>query len=121
MTLKSPRRANGVGCDSDALTEQEIVKAFIDLYNMNNSRFVEEYPNQTLTLRQGIEYNLVDGQIVFDLDKIDILHYTHKEITAYQIEIRDMMDKQMSSYPEGISGIPNRRWPIRAEAVMSSF
>ena len=87
--------------DSTPLTEQEIVKAFVDLYNMNNSRFVEEYPNQTLTLRQGIEYNLVDGQIVFDLDKIDILHYTHKEITAYQIEIRDMMDKQMSSYPEG--------------------
>jgi hypothetical protein len=87
--------------NSIPLTDQEIVKALIDLYNTNNSYLVEGYPNQTLTLKQGEQYNLVDGKIVFDLEKIDMLYYTHKDITNYQSEIRDLMDKQMTSYPEG--------------------
>ncbi|MDD4387622.1 MAG: hypothetical protein PHV87_00140 [Bacilli bacterium] len=87
--------------DATTLTNREIVKAFIDLYNMNNSYRLDTYPNQTLTLNQGIEYKLEKDEIVFDLEKIDMLFYSYKDITAYQIELRDLMDKQMSVYPEG--------------------
>jgi len=87
--------------DSSELSELDIVKAYIKLYNMNNAHKLEEYPTETLTLNLDQEYSIVDGEVVFDLSKIDMLHYTHEEITSYESQIQKLLDENMTSYPEG--------------------
>jgi hypothetical protein len=85
--------------DSTLLTDQEVAETFISLYNMKNSYQVPTYPVASLTLKDGVEYSTTSGSIVFDLDKIEDLHYTNSELDSFQVELIDLFDK-MDSYPD---------------------
>ncbi|HOH18152.1 MAG TPA: hypothetical protein PK087_02385, partial [Bacilli bacterium] len=84
---------------SVALTEQEIVATFIALYNNQHAYELSDYPNATLTLVDGEEYDSSSGSIVFDLTKIDELSYTHTELNNFQGELINLFTK-MGNYPE---------------------
>lgn len=75
--------------EGTALSEKQVVKMFIELYNMVNSSKYEG----TLALNEGVEYtnNLAEGKYIFDLEKIDLLHYTNREITIYESSIQKML------------------------------
>lgn len=86
--------------DGTALTKNEVVKLFIDLYNIVNISKVEDYPTQTLLLQEGTHYNLANGNIVFDLEEVDMLHYTNRQITSYESGIEKALNT-MDNYDEG--------------------
>lgn len=84
--------------EGNALDNKQIVKMFIELYNMvNSSKF-----NGTLALNEGVEYtyNLAEGKYNFDLEKIDLLHYTNREITIYESSIQKML-AEFDNYGSG--------------------
>lgn len=84
------------------LSELQIVQTFISLYNSANSHKVENYPASTYLLNQGTEYSVVDGKIVFDLEKIeDLLFYTYDEISSYDSLLQKQLNDNLSSYGSG--------------------
>ncbi len=55
----------------EELTREETIKAFIDLYNTLHSYKVEGYPDETLTLKEGVQYTInEDGHYVFHKEVI---------------------------------------------------
>jgi hypothetical protein len=55
----------------EELTREETIKAFIDLYNTLNSYKVTDYPTETLTLKEGVQYTIdADGHYVFHQEVI---------------------------------------------------
>ncbi|MDD4000857.1 MAG: hypothetical protein PHX62_08230, partial [Bacilli bacterium] len=82
------------------LTEQEIIKTFIDLYNSANAYKVEDYPESTLLLNLGVdaEYKLVEDKIVFNLENLDELFYTNSEISAFEPLILKELATTLKSY-----------------------
>ncbi len=87
--------------EGEDLSEQEIVKTFIDLYNTANSHKAENYPESSYILNDGEEYSIVNGKIVFDLEKIDDLFYTHNDILTYDSLIQKQLSDNLVSYGEG--------------------
>ncbi len=85
--------------DGNALTNNEAIMMFIELYNMVNITKVENYPTYTKMLNEGVEYTLEGSKIVFDLEKIDFLHYTNSEITSYESAIQKELAK-FNNYTE---------------------
>lgn len=91
------------------LTADDIMKAFIDLYNNRYSNKAKNYPNanplDNLVVREGVHYTLVDGKIVFNTTLVDeekeypqedknLFYYTKAEL--------DKLDKGIASYVEGL-------------------
>lgn len=79
----------------EELTREETIKAFIDLYNTLHSYKVEGYPDETLTLKEGVQYTInEDGHYVFHQEVIkdedgnvsdnpkNALLYTDEELKA---------------------------------------
>lgn len=87
--------------DGTPLSETEIVQTFINLYNSANSYKVENYPEASYLLNEGEEYNIVNGQVVFDLEKLDVLYYTHDEINSYEPAIQKRLADNLDSYGTG--------------------
>ena len=55
----------------EELTREETIKAFIDLYNTLHSYKVEGYPDETLTLKEGVQYTInEDGHYFFHQEVI---------------------------------------------------
>lgn len=94
---------NGIWTKSDntAMTDQEIVRAFIALYNMNNVHKLENYPDETLTLKEDTHFSVVNGNIVFDLEEIPMLFFTNTQIVSYQSELATLLKDRLTTYPEG--------------------
>lgn len=86
--------------DGTPLNKEQVIKMFIDLYNLANIPNVEDYPTNTLVLKEGKHYKYENGKIVFNIDELDILHYTNSEISNYQSEIATALS-EFVSYNEG--------------------
>jgi len=84
--------------DDSVLTEQEIVKAFIDLYNNQNAHEVENYPVETLGLAEGTEYTTTAGVIAFNSENIDELHFEYADINNIQSSLLGALSI-LESYP----------------------
>ncbi len=93
----------GVWTDLDGtpLNNNEIVQTFINLYNSANSYKVENYPEATYLLNEGEEYDTNQGEIYFNLNKADVLYYTHDEIYGYETAIQKHLAENLDSYGKG--------------------
>jgi hypothetical protein len=87
--------------DETELSELEIVEVFINLYNTANSYKTPNYPSTTLLLNQDDAYSIEDGEIVFDLDEIDTLHYTRKELVEYEPLLEGLLNDTLAAYGSG--------------------
>lgn len=95
-----------VGDEEVALTTAEVVKAFIDMYNAVNSHKLENYPTETLTLIEGVQYSLNDGKYTFNTtvapedgdQRLNEFYYTYEEITDYNSSIQNYLKVSMKNY-----------------------
>ncbi len=89
------------------LTTAEVVKVFIDMYNAVNSHKLENYPNDTLTLIKGIQYDINDtGRYTFntevasedDNQRLNEFYYSYEKITEFNASIQNYLKVSMKNY-----------------------
>ncbi|MCK9470565.1 MAG: hypothetical protein WC006_04920 [Bacilli bacterium] len=87
---------NIVFANGDTLNDSQVAEMFIKLYNMVNSHKYEE----ALALNEDVEYSVVAGEIEFNLDNLDKLHYLYRDIAIYESAIQKALDTFVN-YGEG--------------------
>jgi hypothetical protein len=87
--------------DNTPMTDREIVEAFIGLYNTANSYRHPDYPESTLLINLDDEYKVEDDKIVFELDNLDLLHYTRSELRSLDSQLETLFNDQLENYEEG--------------------
>lgn len=106
--------------DGTSLTDSEITKVFIDLYNMKNASKLEGYPQVTLTINEGEEYNFVSGSYKFNLEKLEKLFYSNKEINMFDSTIANRL-QVMKSYDEDGEFYTNKPFVSKSGSRYSLF
>lgn len=101
--------------DGDDLTQQEIVEAFIKLYNMVNAFKLENYPTETETLKAGEHYNVVGEEVefVYEFGQESFLIHTHKEVNAMNASLANLLYNTLKNVGAEGSGnfyTPNARY-----------
>lgn len=95
------------GDEEVALTTAEVVQAFIDMYNAVNAHKLENYPNETLTLFKGVQYDIDEnGKYTFNTDvaseeedqRLNEFYYTYEEIVEYNSSIQNYLKVSMKNY-----------------------
>lgn len=75
---------------NEALTPNEIVEAYIKLYN--NSNLFKEDVSKPYQLTEGKEYSIVDGKYQFKQDEEGLLHYSSKLVKSLHSDLRDVLE-----------------------------
>lgn len=110
-----------VGGEKVPLTPDEIILAFIDMYNTVYSHRLSDYPDETQTLLEDKHYTITETEegvsVEFNTTKSDDdetlneLYYSYKDISGYQAEIQKYLTSTMLSYnPEDAKADKNQKW-----------
>ncbi len=75
---------------NEVLTPNEIVEAYIKLYN--NSNLFKEDVSKPYQLTEGKEYSIVDGKYQFKQDEEGLLHYSSKLVKSLHSDLRDVLE-----------------------------
>jgi len=124
------------------LDDTQILLNLINLYNSQKARYLDTYPGISTsdreTLKEGVHYNIVEGQIVFnttlikdDNDEVDKdaeenrLYYTRYELSVFNNAVFKYVDNIMTSY-EDREELTDNRWfttvPLSGgNGVMTAF
>lgn len=78
-----------------SLTVNEIIEAYIKLYN--NSNLFKEDATKSYKLTEGKDYNIVDGKYQFNLSEDSLLHYSSSLVKNLHSDLRSVLDG-MSAY-----------------------
>lgn len=78
--------------DSTVLTENEIVQADIDLYNMHNGHKLVNYPEESEILKLNEHYYINNGKIEFDLDEVGFLFYSAADIAKHYNSVKFVLN-----------------------------
>lgn len=95
--------------DDETLSPEEVVKAFIDMYNTIKSQNVENYPVDRLTLKEGLHFTHNENKYSFittiseNDESLNELYYTNEEMIAFQRDIEVYLKRTMSSYANSTS------------------
>ncbi|MCK9536274.1 MAG: hypothetical protein M0R05_01580 [Bacilli bacterium] len=91
-----------------ALTPEEVIVAFIDMYNTINSHKVVGYPENTLTLIANKHYTITekDDAVTIEFNTIkseedetlNELYYSYEKISNYQAELQRYLSTTMKVY-----------------------
>ncbi len=90
-----------------ALTTAEVVQAFIDMYNAVHAHKLENYPNETVTVFEDIQYEKdEEGKYIFktdvasedDEERLNEFYFTYKEIVEYNSSIQNYLKVSMKNY-----------------------
>lgn len=90
-----------------ALSAAEVVEAFIAMYNAVNAYKLPNYPNETLTVLEGVQYTKDEnGRFVFNTtvegadgdQRKNEFYFTYEEITKYNSSIQNYLKVSMKNY-----------------------
>ncbi|MDD3999734.1 MAG: hypothetical protein PHX62_02410, partial [Bacilli bacterium] len=89
------------------LTASEIAEVFVDMYNAVNSYKVAGYPENTLSLTKGVQYDFdEEGKYTFNTEiaseeenqSLNEFYYTFEKITEYNSSIQNYLKVSMKNY-----------------------
>lgn len=76
---------------NEELSENEVIAAYIKLYN--NSNLFKESVSSAYQLTEGNEYTIVDGKYQFNLEKDSVLYYSNDDVKVLNSDLVSLIEK----------------------------
>lgn len=98
------------GQTGEALTEEQVKQAFIDLFNNRNAYRAIGYPNadpkDNLVVREGVHYEIVDGKIIFNTtaeEEAANNYQNNKNLFYFSYDELDDIDKNLGDFVDDLA------------------
>lgn len=96
--------------DEPEATPKDIALAFIEMYNTFYSRFVDDYPNNTKTLIEGVHYEFNDeGELIFKTtyseedETLNKLFYRNEDVKNINAQVENFLKGMLTYSPTSTS------------------